>query len=289
MLFELRVLEGKGSTVHFERNILLFACSLGLLRSISVVISEASVAHIAGLVIFTLCILGMLFKPAQQLVPIVFFSLFITLILFFFYTSGGIHGNMEIGVFGTLIMINLTLKNKLPIFFSAILLLGTFISLIFLQSDYHQLPDQNISHNTQSFVFVSVGIIGMTYFAKFTYSRRQKVLNENAVALNKKTSELRKKSDALLIQKATLEQLTESLNEKVKRRSKDLHKQMERRQKYLSMTLNELSNKSQSTIIAINEISEDLKSEKMMELLLESGKNLEVVLTDLKKRLDESV
>ena len=141
-------------------------------------------------------------------------------------------------------------------------------------------------YSSINFLFASLGTIGFTYYAKTVFEKKRAELRENAESLNRKSIELTKKNDLLVQQKEALEQLTWELDQKVIARTAALKSQVNRREKYLTITFNELTEKHENTIAIIEKMrSKELESE-FMTMLHQSAERLTTELNELKRKVN---
>lgn len=278
----------------FEYNVLILGCTLGLIRSLIAIsgdlvnISENDdfITDILFAIIFLFAVIGLRLAPYKWIL-FLFYAPFITLLLITFIRSGGLTGGIEHNILAGLILVALTLRGRGPVYFVIVLIFGTILSLIYLEWKYGFLENFEDQHiNSFNFIFSSLGIIGFTYYAKNVFSIKRKTLEKNREALKNKSLELTRKTDELLEQKEALETLTLALNNKVKSRTRAIKYQKKRREKYLSITLNELSASSKETLSIINDMKKDQDNDQIIQMLIQSGDNLQREMIELNKKLN---
>ncbi len=288
-------MEQKQRNFHFESNVLLVACLLGFIRSAIALIDDLNdiqihddfLSDLSFGLLFLFMGAAILFKRASTPFLVFFYIAFVTLLIRSFLDASGLQKSIEHNIFAGLILIFLTLKDRLPLYFSALLITGVIGSFMYFEYQFAfsiNYVDQHYS--SINFLFASLGTIGFTYYAKTVFEKKRAELRENAESLNRKSIELTKKNDLLVQQKEALEQLTWELDQKVIARTAALKSQVNRREKYLTITFNELTEKYENTIAIIEKMrSKELESE-FMTMLHQSAERLTTELNELKRKVN---
>lgn len=280
----------------FEYNVLMFASIIGLIRSIVAVIGDLDdiVKHpdfysdIAFTLIFCFVIIALRTSLSFQWIVIFFYIPFIWLLIYAFHNSNGLQQGIEQNIFAGLIFIIFTLKGRLPVYFSAILIVGIFFSVVLLEIRLSLLENFEDNHTSDlNFIFASLGIIGLTYYAKYILVKGRNKLKDNRYQLKMKTFELENKHKELQTQKEALEELALSVDKRVSQRTKALNLQKKRREKYLSITSTELNQHFEKTIASIEKIELKHVEESFLQMLYKSGNSLTEEIRALKEKVIE--
>jgi len=280
---------------QFEYNVLMLACVLGFLRSVIAVIGDMGgdrfhidfLTDIGFTLLFFSTVIGLLITKATKWVIWFFYLPFIALLLISFIQAEGLQGSIEHNIFAGLILISLTMRGKLTLYFNLLLIIGTVISIIYLEFEYDLLNTFENGHRSNvNFIFATLGIIGFTYYAKNEFSKKRRILELNRESLKAKSLELTQKTDQLLEQKEKLEAIALELDEKVTSRTSALKSQNKKREEYLAMTMNELSSSYEKTIAFIDNVSDKSTENELMEMLFVSGERLKKEMEDLKYKLN---
>ena len=284
----------KSNQHPFEYNVLMFACIMGLLRSILAVIGDLEdinshpdfYTDIAFTLIFCFAIVALRTSIPFFWVLAFYYVPFIGLLIYTLHASSGLQQNIEQNIFVGLIFIIFTLKGRLAIYFSTILIAGSFLVIVLLEVQYNLLENYEDRHTSDlNFIFASLGIIGFTFYAKYVLVKGRDKLKENRHKLKMKTRELSKKRHELEKQKVALEELTLVIDKRVSQRTKALNTQKKRREKYLSITSTELNQHFEKTMASIEKIELNGQHAAFLEMLYKSGHSLKEEIGALKEKV----
>jgi hypothetical protein len=273
----------------------MFACIMGLIRSILAVIGDLGdleehsdfYTDIAFTLVFCFVIIALKTSVSFQWILIFFYAPFIGLLIYTFHNSNGLQQGIEQNIFAGLIFIIFTLRGRLPIFFSAILIVGVFVSIVMLEAQLGFLESFEDNHTIDlNFIFASLGIIGFTYYAKYVLIEGRDKLKNNRLELKMKTLQLENKHKELQKQKESLEELTLAIDKRVSQRTKALNLQRKRREEYLAITSTELNQHFEKTIALIEQIELKNQGEPFLKMLHKSGDSLKEEISALKEKVD---
>ncbi len=285
------------SKFQFESNVLIVACALGFIRSLSAVIDDLSdsVIHsdywadFSFTLLFLFMGIFLVLKKASKGSLIIFYVAFISLLVITFINSNGLQSSTEHNIFAGLILIFFTLRNRLPIYLSFLLIVSVLGALLYLDYKYGFSVDYVDRHFSDiNFLFATLGTIGFTFFAKSVFEKRRRELKFNTKLLIRKSEELTKKNEELMLQKDALEQLTLELDNKVIARTAALKSQKSKREKYISITFNELIHKYKDTLDTINNLNKMQGNSEYLSMLNRSAERLTLELEELKKKVNAS-
>ncbi|SNT00328.1 hypothetical protein SAMN05421640_1968 [Ekhidna lutea] len=286
----------KKSVQHqFEYNVLLLACFLGLVRSALAVIEDLEdislhpdfITDILFTILFIITLIGLRLNKSLTWLIFVFYLPLLSLFIYTFYSARGIQGSIEHNIFVGLIFINFTLRKKLPIYFSLAYVFAVVLSLILLEIEYNLSTNYSNAHSGYlNFVFAMVGIMGLTYYAKYVFVSRRQRLHQNSEELKAKRDELKIKQDQLITQKSELEQLAIQLDQKATQQTQAVNDQKKRRKEYMALTTTELTKKYQVAVQLIEEIESSSENDKLMDMLHQSGIRLKNEIRELKHKVN---
>ncbi|WP_370089187.1 hypothetical protein [Ekhidna sp.] len=280
----------------FEYNVLMFACIMGLIRSVLAVIGDLDnisshpdfYTDAAFTLIFCFAIVALRTSIPFLWVLSFFYVPFIGLLIFTFHFSNGLQLSIEQNIFVGLIFIIFSLKGRLMIYLSSILIAGVFLSILLLEVQYDFLGNYQDKHSSDlNFIFASLGIIGITFYAKYVLVKRRDRLRENRHKLQMKTRELSEKRQELEKQKVILEELTLAIDRRVSQRTKALNTQKKRREKYLSILSTELNQNFEKTMASIDRVELKNQDGSFLEMLRKSGNSLKTEIGALKEKVIE--
>lgn len=287
----------KKSKEHpFEYNVLLLACILGLVRSLLAVIDDLDdlsqhpdfPTDIMFTLIFIFSIVALRKFSSSKWLLFLFYTPFVLLLVYTFFKSNGLLRSIEHNIFAGLVFIIFTLKGRLSIYFTVILIAGVVASTIILELEYGFFENFHNEHTSDlNFIFASLGIIGITYYAKHVLVQGRNQLSENRDELEMKTRDLESKRDELEDQQKALEKLAVELSKMVSQRASALKSQKERREKYLALTSNELTLHYEKTIKNIENLKAERDGEPLLDMLFESGNSLKKEIGALKTKIDQ--
>ncbi|WP_425390310.1 hypothetical protein [Ekhidna sp.] len=276
----------------FEQNVLLLACSLGLLRSILAVIGDfmepSPSADLITDILFTLVfIYGLLatkYKLSFRWILMLFYIPLTGLFIYTFHQANGLQEGIENNTFVGLIFINFTLRGKLPVYFSALLIGGVLVSLFIIMKTNPVFINNHT--NDLNFIFSSFGIIGITFYAKHVFTKRRNTLKRNQKELENKSTLLQKNQDNLIQQKKALEELALILDDKVTKKTKALNNQKAKREKFLSLMSNDLIKSVDESMNLVETLKSKTKNQPLIDMLVKSGNSLKVQIENLNKKVD---
>ena len=276
----------------FEMNILLVACAAGFFRTVLAVIGDLEdldanpdfITDALFVLVFGFGIVAVLVKMAFRWILFFFYIPITLLFIYSFYASYGLLQEVEHNVLAGLIIINFTLRDRWPLYFTIGYIIGIVITLFILNEQLESF--ENVHPTDLSFIFVSLGIIGVTYYAKHIFANRRLTLKMNQQSLEKKSRLLRKNQASLYEQKKALEELAVVLDQKVSQKTKALTNQMKRRERYLSLTSDELQVSADRTMKLIDDFKLKHGNEPLIEMLAESGEKLKHQIENLNHKFD---
>lgn len=286
----------KTTDSKFEYNVLRIACFFGLVRSIievsrdllSSVIEPNFFLDIAFIFVFASTLIALNFHFPFKRILYLFYFPFIVLITIMFIDGVGISYSVENNVFAGIIIIALTIRGRMVIYFIGAFLLCIFIGIAIVEYQYQLTSNfQSLSDNPFSFIFASLGSIAFTLYAKMEFWNRRKNLFKGIESLNERHEELRRKNEELLTQKESLESLINKLDSQVNNRSTKIKNKKKQVEEYLSVTLNELFDAYESVVASINDLEDD--DEPIVGMIKDSTENLKHEMNGLRAKIEESV
>lgn len=149
------------------------------------------------------------------------------------------------------------------------------------------LPESEYYTNTFTLLFVTLAIIWLVFYCKNVFISARDELHTINEELGTKGNEIKEKNELLTKQNHALNLLKEELEVKVLERAERLHQQKDNIEEYLKLTLSDLIKPYERTINAINQL-ENPNDDKLMQLIMDSGKKLEVEMKNLRDRLSDA-
>ncbi len=266
----------------FEGNILKVVAVFGLVRSfIALARDNPNIAgfadfyiDLANTIVFLLAIIMLQLKVGLKYLIVAFYLPIILLFCVGMVTHRGLASSFEINAFGYVVLFCLSLRHRLPLIFSTILIIGVSISIIIIEQEHQFLVDfSDYSTNQFSFIFVALAIIIITLYSKNIFDEKKLELKETSISLIQKGEELKLRNKELEQQKIELEKLRAGLEEKVTDRTRKLENQHDSMDKYLKLTLIELIDPYHKTLNAINKL-DNSSDGKLNQMIVESGEQL---------------
>ena len=281
---------------EFERSVLFLASFLGLSRSVLAIIGNLqegsrinndTITDIGFAVLFSYTLWMIQRKVSNKYLIPAFYFPFVMLMIGSFVAAHGIAESIEHNLFAGLILIVLSLKGRPLVWITGIYSLSVLCAFIYLGQAHPILAlAEDFHQGNINFIFAALGVIGFMFYAKYAFTNRREVLGNRKEELRKKLIALGEETNKLLEQRALLEKLTKDLDIKVINRTNALKTQRKRREKYMSLTLNELFSSSEQTIQLIGELKGGKASkEPLMEMLIQSGESLKGEIAELRKKV----
>lgn len=240
---------------------------------------------IVTLLVFVYGLVLVLMNGSDVWIRWTFFVPLVILICISLFVYEGLAGTSELTVYGLVVIMNLTMRNKTLIFFNLLLLLGVGVSLAFVERLYPLKTLVVLDEDPMTFLFISLALILLVNIAKNSFDRKRKELSSLNLSLATKHASLEKGNIGLEEQNADLTALKDELEQKVLERSKSLQKQNEAIDAYMHLTLNELVKPYQKTLLEIQKIEPEDSA--IASMLVDSGKRLKVEMEKLTKRLQD--
>lgn len=283
---------------RFEYNVLKAACFFGLVRSV-IEVSRDLVIEDFGFNFYLDCAFIIMFSatlitlsgnfPFRRII-FIFYIPFILLLTIMFIDGVGLAHSIENNIFAGIIIISLTMRNWMPVYFSLTLIICTIIALVVVEYQHHLFDNYEVlSSNSFSFIFASTAAIAFTLYAKSEFARKRKELSMAITSLDQRNQELLLKNNELLGQKEALEIFTNNADVKVRSKSSKLKSQKAQVEKYLSITMTELFDAYQNTINCIDELSEPKERDEITNMMILSGENLKREMERLRTKIEEGV
>lgn len=280
----------------FEFNVLRVACAIGLLRSIIEVVRDLNAEELLPnfyldltfIVVFAGTLIVLKTEQPFKKLLYMFYLPFIAMLLLMFADGRGLAYTIENNVFAGLVIITFTTRGKMTIYLNVLLVITIVMSLILIEI-YYQLFDNFIPLNSGklNFLFSSIGVIAFTLYAKSVFNRNKKNLADTIISMKQRNKSIALKNKELMVQKEILEELTISLDQKVRRDSKKLRTQKRQVEEYLSITLTEMFDAYQETIDSVEQFDRD--NDNMASMVVQSGENLKQEMEALRSKIEESI
>ena len=281
---------------QFERGIVKVVAIIGLVRFSIALIGDISqddgpedlFLDIVSWIMFLGGLLLIQYNARNRWIAILFFVPLMVLQWLSFYFFNGIASSVEINAFAIVIIFSLTSKGWVPLILTSAFIIGLFgVEYIVEPDNINNLPESEYYTHTFTLLFVSLAIIWLLFYSKNVFTSSRNRLHAINKELQEKGDEITEKNELLVKQNHALNLLKKELEEKVLERAERLHQQKDNIEEYLKLTLSDLKRPYERTINAINQL-EDTKDDKLMLLIKDSGKKLEVEMKNLKDRLTDT-
>ncbi|MEQ9231311.1 MAG: hypothetical protein RIF46_11570 [Cyclobacteriaceae bacterium] len=276
-------------------NVWLVATVIGSLRAFLAVLSDLANEDISAPILLIDSTLFLIFFGATGLIffgkirrvhPIVP-VLISGLVMISFIQFGGVHGSTEYNIMAVAMLLVLILSRK-----SWIMPLTLYLSaLIWVMLDFHfngilrQTFFLKESSELDSFIFTigAIVLFMIVFKAVIGFERRKMTAIQNQ--LNNQSIEIETQTEELKIQEKEYLQANQELEKEIELQTKNIRKQDEAIKNYIELSTSELMMPLEKikTLSQTSQVSGQLG-----DLLKESTKELEHVLTQLKKELNES-
>lgn len=278
----------------FEVLILKLICGIGTLRSVVALIMDGQSqsgyidlwVDVGFLIAFVIPLILMIFPFAYERVAIIFFSILSLLLALNWINKGGLEGTAEYNFIAGIVMFSIILRGKWLITLVA-LLIALEIALIYAWDNYSSslkfLLD-DYQPEVFNYLFVSIAIVVITYYSKAIFDRRRLQLIENRKSLRLTMKQIKDGNRSLMIRKKELVEANRLLEQRVEQRTRELETQKESIAKYLQLSLEEINQPLQKTIVAINNLQR-YATDEIIDMLISEGEDLKVEIDNLKSHL----
>ncbi|WP_420577230.1 hypothetical protein [Ekhidna sp.] len=287
----------KQSHHQFETNVLILACSIGLVRSLFEVVGDLTNESIevdfyldlAFVLVFGFTLVGVYLKLSLYKIYLLFYVPFIALLAIMLVEAEGLARSIENNVYGGVIIIAFTLRGRGLIYFVSGLIFASIIGLTIVEYHYSFIKSFIILNDSPyNFIFSTLGTIGFTLYAKIIFDRKKRRLAMLSDELMSQGDKLKSKNEELTDQKIQLEQLNKLLDDKVASRTEKLKRQQDKMEQYLTITLSELEESFQRTQDEIASIRTTSGPDDLVLLLFQSADNLRKEMMHLKNKIKEA-
>ncbi|NQZ79360.1 MAG: hypothetical protein HRT61_25055 [Ekhidna sp.] len=279
---------------NFTKNVLAVVCISGLIRIIlEFQINTSSFGDLDSmldllyLVIFSTTLFSLWKGISYESLRFVFYLPLIILLCLTLYNSRGLASPVETNTYLALIIISLTTRSIDAIRFSLLLIVGTLLSLILVESKYHFSSDfTDYSTENLNFIFISIVSVILTYYAKQVFEDRKNSLSNIKKSLSRNHRVLQESTDQLEAKTRELEELNRKLEAKVEERMTLLSEKKRALKEYLYLTSEELQIEYEG-IYQLTDDSFGASNDQMAKMMIESSSKLDREIKSLVSKLKE--
>ena len=275
----------------FNRNVLTVVCLVGLLRIILELERNTPQSGIIDFyldlsygILFLITLTAIALKYSYKFICLSFYIPLVILLCLTLIDRKGLASSIENNIHIGLIVISLTMRGPDARKFSALLILGTAISLVIVEFQYGFLEDYSgYSKSNFNFVFMGIGTVFVIYYAKRVFERNKVSLSEIESYLAENQKDLDRSNAQLEVQTTELEDLNRELEVKVEVRKAVLNNQKLAMQDYLKVTLEELSKEHSSFQNSIHKTLDT--GDEISKMIMTSTNRLNAEIDSLMKKL----
>lgn len=279
---------------NLNRNVLSVVCLAGFARV--VIEMFRNTANSSDLdfyldmgygVIFIATLIALWRRSTHRIIYTTFYIPLVILLCLTLFDKKGLASAVENNIHVALIVIALTLRSAGAMKFSMLLIIGTLISLVFVELEYHFLENYTeYSTSNFNFIFMAIGAIAITFYSKRVFEVRKSKLSEIKEKLSENHAVLKTARARLEAKTHELESLNVELEDKVKERIALLNDRKEATKKYLELTTQELHKEYKGIHELTKEIIGSTKDD-MSQMMLDSSQKLDTEINALVLKLNE--
>lgn len=275
----------KNEDKQFEYLVLNVACLMGVLRMVIALYNDFTInlmneLFVSDLIIDCTILLVFLtpiiltkFRIPFDYISIPFCAVLTALISINWFLTGGLESTAEYHFLAILFLFGMILSGRWMYFFIILLILDE-IALIYLWyyspewlTNIKTIPADDPVH----FISMAVGVtLGLLFFKSRVEAKSKKLKNDE-ILFSEKYSGVLKQNEALVTQEQELEQMNDSLEEKVQKRVNQLEVQKTAINEYMNLSLKEVKEPLKATLDLLGEIQIAQEQNELIELLVKSG------------------
>ena len=235
--------------------------------------------------IFIVTLVALAINTSYRFIYYSFYVPLIVLLCLTLFDRQGLASSTENNIHVALVVIALTMRSTDSLKFSIYLIAGTLVTLGLVEYKFSFFDDfSEYSTSHFNFIFMGIGTIIITYYAKIVFENRKKRLSQIKQELSDNREFLESSQSEIELQTKELKALNAELEIKVNERAAHLKEQREAMAKYLEITSKELQKNYRGVKGLTKKVVKNL-DEDTSQMMLQSSENLDSEINALINKL----